>query len=252
MVLSREPARWWPPAPQPVDGTRNEHACCRIRELDRDALELERAADPVGDGLEHRVDAARLTQAQRHLQKVRERRAVPRRGLVRLRILDRERDVISQRDEDVELTVVGAAQRIGLVDGHHSEQGSVRCLQRYEKDVVRMPRVRIVGDRVDRRCIGRPRPAPVVRARQDDVRAPAQEAFVEQRPKVVPRPRAPHERRARLLAPADRRHAEVVPGRAIERDRDRLIPERLADRPCQVAQALGQAAARTGQTGHLD
>ena len=80
-----------------------------MRELDRDALELERAADPVGDGLEHRVHAARPTEAQRHLQKVRERRAVPRRGLVRLGVLDRERDVVSDRDEDVELAVVRAA-----------------------------------------------------------------------------------------------------------------------------------------------
>jgi hypothetical protein len=53
---------------------------------------------------------------------MRERGAVPRDGLVRLTVLDRERNVIGHRDENVEVAVVRAAQRVRLVDGQHSEQ----------------------------------------------------------------------------------------------------------------------------------
>jgi hypothetical protein len=69
-----------------------------------------------------------------------------------------------------------------------------------------------------------------VRASGDHVSAAPEEAVVEQRQVVVVRPGEAAQRLARLLAAADGGDAEVVPGRAVERDRDRLVAERVADR----------------------
>src|SRR5580765_2588489 len=115
-----------------------------------------------------------------------------------------------------------------------------------------MPRVGIVGYRLDRRRERRAGLAPVVLARLDHVRPAVEEPLVEQRPVVVPGAGAADERLLRLLAPAHGRDAKVVPGRAVERDRDRLVAERVADRLSELLEPLGQAPASAGEPRHLD
>ena len=136
------------------------------------------------------------------------RHAVPR--FARLGILDRESDVLRDGDEHVELVVVRApaatparlptSRRAASRPTPSTEPGGRR------RDARR--RVAGVGStggvKVGPDSLQSCSPARI------DVRAAAEEAVVEQRPVILPRPRAAHEGLARLLATAHGRHAEVV------------------------------------------
>ena len=229
-----------------------EPAAVRLGELDRDTLETEGAADAVGHALEDVVHLRGLTQARRDLEEVLQRRGVARGRLVRFRVLDRERDVLRDSDQNIELVDVRPAERRRLVDGHHAEQRTGRRPQRHEQHVLGMPRVGIVGRRLDRRSERRARCAPVVRARGDHVCAAPEEALVEERPVVGMRAGKAAQRLARLFAAAHGRDAKVIPRGPVERDRHGLVTERVADRRCELVQPLGQAPTRACESSHLD
>ena len=184
--LGREPARRRA-CRAPAGATRVERnrrgpdARARSRCARSRARAGSRRRRPGGSRPRSGVSARRSDTCKRCVQRL----AVPRDGLVGLRVLDRERDVLGDRDEHVERFVVGTAQGVGLVDRQHAEQRAVRRLQRYEQNVLRMPGAGIVGNRIHRRRVARPRPAPVVRAVRNHVRPAAQEALVEQRAVVL-------------------------------------------------------------------
>ena len=146
--------------------------------------------------------------------------------------LDRERGVLRDRDEDVDLVAARLAAGDRLVDGEDPEQRAVGAAHRDEERVVRMPRVRVVADRQ----VGRERvevARPVELAVGEEVGAALQEARVEQRVPVRDLPHLAEQRFARLVAAVDRRDDEVVPFAAVEVDHDRPERERVRRPPAR-------------------
>ena len=201
-----------------------------VDELDGDVVEAQRGADAGADLLEDRVDRHRLGQARGDAQQLLERGAVAGRLGRGEGVLDGLGGVGGQRGEDREVVVGRTQARDRLVDGHDPEHVPLAVAQRDEEGVLGMPGVGVVGHldvghEGDARVEG---PVELVPGQQE---APVGlEVQVEERLPVAPRALATEQRVAALGRAVDGLDAEVVPGRAIERDDDGPVAHGLADR----------------------
>ena len=171
------------------------------------------------------------------------------RGL--LRRLHRERRMVGERDEHVQLLIRWTLTTDGDIDGEDAEQVPVGVPHRQEERVLRMPRV-LAGPRREIgnvRLAGR---APVELARGNVVRAAAQEPIGEQARPLLDRAHAPEEDRSRLLAAVHGRHFEVVPLRTEQIDDDALVAERLRDRPRDRAEQIGKILVGAHEAADLE
>ena len=97
--------------------------------------------------LQQLAGVGRLVQPRRDGEQMFERVAVRLRARGLLCRLHRERGVLGDGDEHVDLVAARLAPGDRLVDGEDAEQLAVRAAHRREQRVVRMPRVRVVADR---------------------------------------------------------------------------------------------------------
>ena len=159
-------------------------------------LEAERVAHAEADRAQDLVRRRLGDQPRRHAEQALEREAVPRGLPALLRGLHRERCVLRERDEHVELLVGRPAPAHRLVDGEDAEQVAVGVAHRQEERVLGMPAVlaaprRRVGHVA---AVAEPR-IPVVGTRGHDVRAAPLELRLEQRLPLVPRAHLPEQDR---------------------------------------------------------
>jgi len=169
---------------------------------------------------------------------------VPRRLHRFLRGLNRERRMIRERDEHVELFIRRTAPARRFVDRQDSEQVTGRMPHRDEERVLGMPGIG-ASPRLERRNVARlvVDRGPVEVTGLHDVRATPGKALVEQALPVAEVAHLPEQLRPRGVAAVDGRDAEVVPRRPVEIDYHRLVAERFGDRPRDRRQELVQVAA---------
>ena len=171
-----------------------------------------------------------LVQVRRDREQRLERVAIRLRARRLLGRFDRERRVLADGDQYVELVAGRLAAGDRLVDREDPEQRAVRAAHRGEQRVVRMPRTRVVGDgdvgREGRLAVG----LPVELAGGNEVHAALEIALVEQRLPVGHLADAAEQRLARLVAPVDGADDEIVPFAPVEIDDDRAEGERVRDR----------------------
>ena len=117
-------------------------------------LKTERIAHAGAHCAQNLVRDRLCGQTGRHLEQLLERDAMPYCLSRLLSRLHRERSVVGQRDEYVEVLVGRTAPAGRLVDGEDAEQMPVGVAQRHEERVLGVPRVGAAARR-DRRDVAR-------------------------------------------------------------------------------------------------
>ena len=223
-----------------------------VQQLHRDLVEPERLRDRVAHLDEQHLRVPRLVQSGRNVEQPFERIAVCLGARRFLRGFDRDRGVLRDGDQDVDLVSARLAAGERLVDGQDPEQASVAAAHRHEERVVGMPRAGVVAHLEIRRVHAAVVLVPVELAGRDDVCAALQEAPVEQRLPVVDLANLAEERLARPIAAVDGADHEVVPFAAVEVDDHRPECERVGHRPRHRQEEVGQLVARPDEARHLE
>ena len=229
-----------------------EHAGDRVRHLERDPVEAERVADPDAHVVQQRVGRKRLLEPRRHPQQLVQRDLVVLARNVLLGALERERRVVGDRRQHLQLGRPGPAARERLAHRDDAQHVPGGVEQRHEQLVVGVPVAGIVAGRPCRHVPASDVVRPVERAVRDQVRPAVLEAVVEQRRPGLPGQRVSQQLLTRLHASMDGGHLEVVPGRPVQVDHDRAVAERHADRACDRLQHAAGVGLVTDQPRHLE
>jgi len=201
--------------------------------------------------MQHRVDRKRLGQARRHQQQPLESAAIAVRTGALLRALECQSHVLGQRHQHLQLRVGGTQPRHGLVHRKDPQQVPVVSGQRHEQRILGVPGVGIIADR-DVRGDRQHVVLPVVLPSGYEVDAAALEPVIQQRRPRVPAAAGAEQLLDRLLVVvAHRGHLEVIPGRPVEVDHDRLVAERVGDGAGDRVQHLGQRLVIAHHAGNV-
>jgi hypothetical protein len=155
-----------------------------------------------------------------------------------LRHTERERGVLGDRDERVDLVVGGAPATVRLVHRDDPDEEALGVAQRHEQRVLRRPGVGVVARRDPRHVAIDAQPLPVELAARHEVGAAAGEALVEERHPCLARRALPYEGAHRLLRADDGRGEHVVERRPVDVHHDGAVPEQLPDRAADVLEDL--------------
>ena len=165
--------------------------------------------------------------------------------------LDRQSAVVDERDERLELVVLGTVVADRLVHRDDPEQEATLVAHRDEQRVLGIPGVGMTRA-ASRRHVAETERVPVHGASLHDVGAAPLEAIREKHGPVPAGPRVAEQHLLRLLVSVHGRHLEVVPLRPVEVDRDGPVAKRLADGACDSVEQRGKILTRPQKAGHLD
>ena len=124
---------------------RSQQPRLRLREMQRDPLEPECGLDAAAHRPENRIGRLRGRQARRHVEQLLEARTVERCPLGLLSRIDRDRSVLRERDENLDLIGSRPSSVEGLPDREDPEDPALRVLERDEQLVLWMPGLGVVA-----------------------------------------------------------------------------------------------------------